>query len=177
MSRLGPSLRFAAMPQYVRSRGVSRPVLVTFSAKKRADQKMIQLGPNEPYDCSHSAPARDRSKQGRVFEPRLRHEKSPFPGNVFLRARDKGPKCRPSDVCAVSETKREHRTPANPGPFASCREMSANLGLRGGAERTRTFDQTIMSPQVTFCANPAMAHYCCVSGAPEKSLKSPTPDP
>jgi len=24
-------------------------------AKKRADQKMIQLGRNEPQDCSHSA--------------------------------------------------------------------------------------------------------------------------
>ena len=34
--------------------------------------------------------------------------------------------------------------PANSGQFASLQELSANTGLRGGAERIRTISQDIM---------------------------------
>src|SRR5215470_580392 len=66
-----------------------------------------------------------------------------FPGNVFLRARDKDANCRLRDSCAVSGTRREHDNPANSGPFASRREISAICGLPGGPRRIRTCNQTV----------------------------------
>jgi len=80
-----------------------------------------------------------------AFEPRLRQHKSPFPGNVFLRARDKSPKKRPQRQLRFSETKRRHDNAANPGLFASRQEISAIGGLRGGPGRIRTSNQTVIA--------------------------------
>src|SRR5262249_4629711 len=53
--------------------------------------------------------------------------KSPFPGNVFFRARDKGPKFGPRASCGVSETKRLHRTPPIRGFSRGFRKSPQNL--------------------------------------------------
>src|ERR1700757_2388586 len=73
-----------------------------------------------------------------LFEPRLFEPKSLFPGNRILRAETKAPKRprRSNDV--IAETRAHANNPANSGLVAEIREISASVGMRGGAERTRT---------------------------------------
>jgi hypothetical protein len=52
---------------------------------------------------------------------------------------------RMSKAVIHGDTKPPARKPTNSAPFARHREISVCKGLRGGAERTRTSNQAVMS--------------------------------
>jgi EamA-like transporter family len=75
--------------------------------------------------------------------------RSPLPGNGISRAEKKASIRPPNHRSAVSETKRSYKNPANSGPkcalFVRDQETPVRTGVRGGAGRTRTSSQTVMS--------------------------------
>jgi hypothetical protein len=75
----------------------------------------------------------------------LRHCRSLFPGNGILRGRDSGVEKARHIQPIVSRDKAPVRKPTNSALFARHREISVCMGLRGGAGRTRTSNQTIIS--------------------------------
>jgi hypothetical protein len=75
----------------------------------------------------------------------LRHCQSLFPGNEILPGRDSGIERARHIQLIVSRDKVSARKPTNWAPFARHREISVCMGLRGGAGRTRTSNQTIIS--------------------------------
>jgi hypothetical protein len=75
----------------------------------------------------------------------LRHCRSLFPGNGILRRRDSGVEKARHVQLIVSRDKAPARKPTNSALFARHREISVCMRLRGGAERTRTANQTIIS--------------------------------
>jgi hypothetical protein len=83
-----------------------------------------------------------------AFEPSLHQHKSLPAGNAILRGRDKGPERALEVQSAVCRDKMRARIPAGSGLFTPNREISVCLRLRGGAERTRTSNQTIISRQL-----------------------------
>ena len=75
----------------------------------------------------------------------LRHFRSPFPGNGILGAETAAPK-RPVHIQrSSSRDKTPGRIAASWALFARHREISVCVGLGGGAGRTRTSSQTIIS--------------------------------
>ena len=80
-----------------------------------------------------------------AFEPSLHQHKSLPAGNAILRGRDKGPERALEVQLTVCRDKMRARIPASSGLFTSNREISVCLRLRGGAGRTRTSNQTIIS--------------------------------
>jgi hypothetical protein len=84
-----------------------------------------------------------RSSSG--FEPGLRRQRAPPPGNGISGPETKAPKRPPKSNCSFAETKRRQQAPPIRGRFATRREISLNTGMRGGPGRTRTCNQTVMS--------------------------------
>jgi hypothetical protein len=75
----------------------------------------------------------------------LRRYQSLFPGNGILRGRDSGVEKASHVHPLVSRDKAPTRKPASSALLARHREISVCVGLRGGAERTQTANQTIIS--------------------------------
>ena len=80
-----------------------------------------------------------------AFELRLRQHRPPLPGNAILQGRDKGPERAPEIQSTDCRDKRPAGIPTSSGLFATSREISVCTRLRGGAGRTRTSNQTIIS--------------------------------
>jgi hypothetical protein len=74
----------------------------------------------------------------------LRHCRSLFPGNGILRDRDSSVEKAGHIQPIVNRDKGPERKPTNSALFARHRKISVCMGLRGGAERTRTSNQTII---------------------------------
>ena len=68
-----------------------------------------------------------------------------FPGKREFRRRDKLRKNAPETELRCRRDRSPKRMPANCGPFSSVQEISLRAGVRGGAGRTRTCKQEIMS--------------------------------
>ena len=83
-----------------------------------------------------------------TFEPSLRQHRSPLSGNAILRCRDKGAETAPQIHSTECRDKMRAGIPASSGLFALNREISGCARLRGGAGRTRTSNQTIISRQL-----------------------------
>jgi hypothetical protein len=99
--------------------------------------------------CLRNGPASTRCSDFRRARLSIRTE-SPsatvsVAGKRDFQGGEKKPIRRPNHRSAVSETKRLFKSPADSGPFARLQEISANVGLRGGAGRTRTSNQIVMS--------------------------------
>jgi hypothetical protein len=75
----------------------------------------------------------------------LYQRQSPPSGNAILRGRDKGPETVPAIQSADCRDKMCAQIAASSGRFALIREIPICAGLRGGAERTRTSNQAVMS--------------------------------
>jgi hypothetical protein len=71
-----------------------------------------------------------------------------LPGNGIPPHRDRWPKIGSGREKVSAETEPPTSKPANCGPLASLREISRFERVRGGAGRTRTSNQTIMSGQL-----------------------------
>ena len=69
----------------------------------------------------------------------------PPSGNVIFQGRDKAPKTVPAIQSADCKDKMRAQIAANSGRFALNWEISVCAGLRGGAGRTRTSNQMVMS--------------------------------
>jgi hypothetical protein len=79
-----------------------------------------------------------------AFEPSLHQHKSLPAGNAILRGRDKGSE-RALEVQSTDCGDRTRaRIPASSGLFALNRKISVYVGLRGGAGRTRTSNQSVI---------------------------------
>jgi hypothetical protein len=65
-------------------------------------------------------------------------------GNAISRGRDKGPERVPEIQLTDYRDKTRARIPASSGLFALKREISVCVGLRGGAGRTRTSNQSVI---------------------------------
>jgi hypothetical protein len=81
----------------------------------------------------------------------LRHCRSPFPGNGILRGRDRRRRKGPSQSTDRQQRQSPAGKPTNSALFARHRENSVCVGLRGGAGRTRTCNQTIISSWLAKC--------------------------
>jgi hypothetical protein len=64
------------------------------------------------------------------------------PGNAIFQGRDKDPETVPAIQSADCRDKMRAQIAASSGRFALNREIPVCAGLRGGAERTRTWNQT-----------------------------------
>ena len=96
-----------------------------------------------------SGPANTRCSVCR-FDPGGLHVQLPAGArNGFAEPRDRQPKPTLSRPQPAAETARPAfepaEMPANCGPFVRDRETSVCIGLRGGAGRTQTSNQTVMS--------------------------------
>jgi hypothetical protein len=80
-----------------------------------------------------------------AFEPSLRQDQSPLPGNGILRGRDKGTETASEIQSITCRDKTRPRIPPVRGYSGASREISVCTRLRGGAGRTRTSNQTIIS--------------------------------
>jgi hypothetical protein len=80
-----------------------------------------------------------------AFEPSLYQRQSPPSGNAIFQGRDKDPETAPAIQWADCRDKMRARIAASSGLFALNREISVCAGLRGGAERTQTSNQAVMS--------------------------------
>jgi hypothetical protein len=80
-----------------------------------------------------------------AFEPSLYQRQSPSSGNAIFQGRDKDPETGPAIQSADCRDKMRARIAASSGLFALNREISVCVRLRGGAGRTRTSNQTIIS--------------------------------
>src|SRR5262245_65783327 len=67
------------------------------------------------------------------------------PGNGFWIARDRRPRTASEAVLLPCRDCKPALRPAKPRVFVKPREISVSVGLRGGAGRTRTSNQTIMN--------------------------------
>jgi hypothetical protein len=79
------------------------------------------------------------------FEPSLRQYRSRLSGNAILRSRDKAAETAPEIQSRDRRDKMRARIPASSGLFATSREISVCTRLRGGAGRTRTSNQAVIS--------------------------------
>jgi hypothetical protein len=80
-----------------------------------------------------------------AFEPSLCQHQSPEPGNAILRDRDKGLQSPPPNPINRLQRQMRARIPVVRGLFALNEEISVLTRLCGGAGRTRTSNQTIIS--------------------------------
>src|ERR1700720_4649295 len=80
-----------------------------------------------------------------AFEPSLYQRQSPPLGNAIFQGRDKDPETAPAIQGADCRDKMRARIAAGSGLFALNREISVCAGLRGGAGRTRTCNQTVIA--------------------------------
>ena len=79
------------------------------------------------------------------IEPSLRRHRSLLSGNAILGGRDKGPEMALEFRSAACRDRTRVRIPAGSGLFATRREISVCIGMRGGPGRTRTSNQAVMS--------------------------------
>ena len=86
-----------------------------------------------------------------AFEPSLYQGQLPPSGNAIFQGRDKGPETVPAIQSADCRDKMRAQIAANSGRFALNWEISVCAGLRGGAGRTRTSNQTIISSWLAKC--------------------------
>jgi hypothetical protein len=80
-----------------------------------------------------------------TFEPSLSNVSLRFPGNAIFRPETRAPKRPLKAKCLIPETKRPEYKAAKRGHFAILQEISVCMGMRGGAGRTRTSNQAVMS--------------------------------
>jgi hypothetical protein len=88
-----------------------------------------------------------------AFEPSLYQRQSPSSGNAIFQGRDKDPETGPAIQSADCRDKMRARIAASSGLFALNREISVCVRLRGGAGRTRTSNQTIISRRLRALSN------------------------
>ena len=86
-----------------------------------------------------------------AFEPSLYQGQLPPSGNAIFQGRDKDLKTVPAIQSADCRDKMRAQIAANSGRFALNWEISVCAGLRGGAGRTRTSNQTIISSWLGKC--------------------------
>src|SRR5216684_3224372 len=69
-------------------------------------------------------------------------------GNGFRMPETEGSKLPPSGPSSLQRLEADLFTPAKSRVFGECQEISFSAGVRGGPERTRTSNQTVMSAPV-----------------------------
>ena len=115
----------------------------------RRREGIIKIGQIAPR--RHSAQPRRRRqfsafrRTDPAFEPSLRQHQSPLPGNEILRGRDKATETASVIQSITCRDKMRPRIPPVRGYSRASREISVCVGLRGGAGRTRTSNQTIIA--------------------------------